>query len=184
MTAEHHPSLDWLQVQGAVGVARGRFKELKARYRELSPYLVFSSRLGQVDIDASPAAILCGFSSMAEDNAKKDESLRLISACEELKRRRDAEGMGRSSGSASSRPRRSIEDEIKTMEGRMATALDGLRYHADVRIEIRLGVLVYDRIWELKREPAVDQELTLSTRASIRVVMGTLGRLCEESAGV
>ena len=95
MTAEHHPSLDWLQVQGAVGVARGRFKELKARYRELSPYLVFSSRLGQIEIDAAPAAILGGFAAMVDDDARKSESMRLIADCEALKRRREQEAAGR-----------------------------------------------------------------------------------------
>ena len=176
MTAEHHPSLDWLQVQGAVGVARGRFKELKARYRELSPYLVFSSRLGQIEIDAAPAAILGGFAAMVDDDARKSESMRLIADCEALKRRREQEAAGRA--------RSRTEDALKAAEAQLAAAVAGLRYHSDVQIEIRLGVLVYERIWELKREPAVDQDLTLSTRASIRVVMGTLGRLCEESGGV
>ena len=45
----------------------------------------------------------------------------------------------------------------------------------DCRIEVIWGDLDYDLIAELQGEPLVDQELTPKTRASIRIVLGTIG---------
>ena len=52
-----------------------------------------------------------------------------------------------------------------------------LRFVPEIQIEIRFHVLRYALVWALQSNPLVDRELTPQTRASIRIVLGTLDHL-------
>lgn len=162
------------ELREVIKLARTRFSELKDEYPEVKPYLVFSCPQGQVPIDASPQQILRELPQMVVADANKAAALRIIAELDELKQRRDGGGM------AHSRTQDDLANQVRQTETRLAAALERLTYSDEATVEIRLGCLEYERIWELKKEKQVDQELTSPSRASIRIVMGTIGRLNHE----
>ena len=56
-----------------------------------------------------------------------------------------------------------------------------LKYDASVRVEIRFDHLDYALIARLQSDDLVDRELTPQTRASIRIVLGTLAAFARET---
>ena len=50
----------------------------------------------------------------------------------------------------------------------------GLTFIEGVNIEIRFGVLNYEQIWQLQQDELIDKESTPQTKASIRIVAGTV----------
>lgn len=54
--------------------------------------------------------------------------------------------------------------------------MKALKFDGSVQVELRFHDLDYDLIWKLQSDDLVDRELTLRTRASIRIVLGTVSR--------
>lgn len=155
------------ELREAVKLAEARVDGIKQGYKELKLYLVFSCSQGQVPVDASPKQILKELPQMVVDNAIKTAALKLLATLEQLKDRRDLGKTG-------------LMSEIHQVEKRLAETGEKLTYTEDVYIEIRMGRLEYESIWKLKMENVVDRQLTSPSRASIRVVLTTLAKLCKE----
>jgi hypothetical protein len=51
-----------------------------------------------------------------------------------------------------------------------------LKYDEKCQVEIRFNRLNYALIWKLQADDLVDRKLTLQTKASIRIVLGTLAQ--------
>jgi len=160
------------QLRMAVSVARQRYRQVKAKYGELGPYLVFSSREGHAAIDASPLQLLDEFPVMVLDDAHKVKVLRLAADLRVLRGRQDSDV----------EKQRAVAGEIDRMEARLVAATEMLSYRDDIHVEVRFKTLRYAAIWRLKLEDVIDQELTMPSRASIRIVMGRLDRLCAAPA--
>jgi len=55
-----------------------------------------------------------------------------------------------------------------------------LRYDAQCQIEIRFSKLDYDLVWKLQVDDLVDRNLTVKSKASIRIILGTLSQFLRE----
>jgi len=149
--------LDSEQLNVATKRAEGRFGQIKTKYPGLKAYLVFFLPSGQVNIESSPKQILSDFPEMVVNNKAKTDGLRLIS---EITR---AESQERSS-------------EVERLNRQFDLLVPLLRYEGNARVEIRLSDLKYDFVWKLQTDELVDRELTPQTKASIRIVLGTIER--------
>ncbi|MCX6901630.1 MAG: hypothetical protein NT105_23365 [Verrucomicrobia bacterium] len=150
--------LNLSQLRVAVAAGKQRFDLIRKKHPDLKAYLVLSLPGGQVDIDSSPREILAELSRMVVDDAAKAGALELMSRLERLEWQAKAEP----------------EKE------RLAKQLDQLalrlRYDAKCQVEIRFKDLNYELIWKLQQDDLVDRNLTPQTKASIRIVLGTISR--------
>lgn len=55
------------------------------------------------------------------------------------------------------------------------------RYIEPCQVELRFHELKFDLIWKLQVDDCVDRDLTPQTRASIRIVLGTLASLSKQT---
>jgi len=69
------------------------------------------------------------------------------------------------------RRKRAELDELKEVLDRLGMRL---RFAGHSQVELRFHELNYDLIWKLQTDNLVDCRLTPQTRASIRIVLGTL----------
>jgi hypothetical protein len=137
------------QMQTAITAAKQRFALIRGKYPELKGYLVVSSPNGQTGIDSSPAQILEEFPTMViADDAK-------------------ASLLNFPSRQAESKIEAGTQQKLKELASR-------LNYDEKCQVEIRFNGLNYDLIWKLQMDDLIDRSLTPQTKASIRIVLGTL----------
>lgn len=155
------------QLQVAVAAGKRQFDLIRKKYPELKAYLVFSLPGGQAGIDSPPTEILSEFSAMVADDAAKANALDIMSHLKRL------EGQ----------PKTGIETErlAKQMMGQLDQLIFRLRYDGQCQIEIRFSKLDYDLIWKLQVDCLVDRNLTAQSKASIRIVLGTLSQFSVDS---
>jgi len=146
------------QLNVVIKRAYHRFEQIKKKHPEVKAYMVFSSRKGQVDIEASLRQMLQEFPEMVVDDKARNEALKIIT---EIKK---AEKNDRSS-------------EVERLGRQLAMLTVQVRYDDNVRVEIRFKDLKYDHVWALQANEYVDRSLTPQTKASIRIVLGTLRAL-------
>lgn len=141
------------QLKAAVTAAKGQFGLLRKKYPIISGYLVLSLPSGQTGLDSSPAQILKEFPAVVVDDAAKTSALNLQSSLTDENTSSEVE-------------RRSKEklDQVATL----------LNFDEKCQVEIRFNDLNYDLIWKLQLDELVDRNLTPQTKASIRIVLGTL----------
>ena len=146
-------NLDQLQV--AVAAAKRQFDLIRKKYPDLKAYLVLSLPGGQTGIDSSPTQILGEFPAMVVDDSTKTGALNILS-------------------------QQSETNTGTEMERRMKEQLDQLasqlKYDAKCQVEIRFNDLKYDLVWKLQVDDLIDRNLTPQTKASIRIVLGTLAQ--------
>ncbi len=151
--------LNLTQLQTAVAAAKRRFALIRKKYPELKAYIVLSLPVGQTGIDSSPTQILHEFPAMVIDDAAKASLLNLRSRQSETK-----------TGPEVDRRMREQMDQLASQ----------LTYDEKCHIEIRFNDLNYDLVWKLRADDdLVDRNLTPQTRASIRIVLGTLAHFDE-----
>jgi len=141
------------QLKAAVAAAKGQFGLLRKKYPIINGYLVLSLPSGQTGLDSSPAQILKEFPAVVVDDAAKTSALNLQSSLTDENTSSEVE-------------RRSKEklDQVATL----------LNFDEKCQVEIRFNDLNYDLIWKLQLDELVDRNLTPQTKASIRIVLGTL----------
>lgn len=141
------------QLQIAVAAARQHFSRLKKKYPELKGYLVLSLPDGQASIDSSALQILCEFPAMVVDDAARTSALKTLSCL----------------SNPAAHP-----ETYRVLKKQLDQFASQLKYHEDCRIEIRFHDLNHDLIWKLQADDLIDRNLTPRTKASIRIVLGTL----------
>jgi hypothetical protein len=147
-------------LQTAVEKSTSLFKKLKDRYKSLFGYLVFSSPRGQCELTNNIADILNYFPRMIIDCKQKDKGLQL------LQKINDIEVENKKSGSKSKSTeqlRQQLDEIVKSLEVHEATF-----------VEIRFKGIDYNMLTELQKDELVSQEHTPQTKASIRIVLGTI----------
>lgn len=152
------------QLQAAVAAAKRRFEQLRDKHPELKvrlptgapvAILVLSLPGGQIEIDSSPMQILTGFPAMIIENAAKTSALKLLSS--------QSKALGGTEAA----------QEIKQQLSTLVTQLD---FDEKCQVELRFNELWFDLVWKLQTDELVDHDLTPQTKASIRVVLGTLAQ--------
>ena len=141
------------QLQLAVKQAKDHFDQIGQDNPQLKGYLVFSMAGQQTGIGSSPDTILKEIPLMVvEDQATTALRLHI-----------------------KDKPDKDAKDKVKqTWQKTLSKLGSALSYHSHILIEIRFRNLDYELIGQLQVHPLVDRQLTMQSRASIRIVMGTL----------
>ncbi len=121
------------------------------RHRQLDGYMVLSMPPSQASINSDFVTMLTELPDLFHENPSKIEAVALCS-------------------DETSKQDRHIREYLDNI------ALD-LTVEGTCRIETRFNHLDYGLIERLKEDDLVDQELTPRTRASIRIVLGTISSL-------
>ena len=148
-----HPRLNLCKFQEALTAANRHFAEIRKKYPTLRAYLVLSLRGGQTKLDNELVDSIREFPSLLLDNPAKTKTLELI---KKLK------------------PKDSTKPEQIQLNAELKEMTKDLEFDGRIQVELRFKDLDYDLIWELQSDALVDRELTPQTRASIRIVLGTL----------
>ena len=146
------------QLKAAVAAANRRFDLIRKKYPELKAYLVLSLPGGQTEIGSSPAQILKEFPVMVVDDSNKSAALDLQSSLELL------EWKDKNS------------PEIQKLKKQLDQIASRLKFDEKCQVEIRFHDLKYDLVWKLQADDLIDHSLTPQTKASIRIVLGTISQ--------
>ena len=150
--------LDLEQLKAAVAAANRRFDLIRKKYPELKAYLVLSLPGGQTEIGSSPAQILKEFPAIVVDDSNKTAALDLQSSLELL------EWKDKNS------------PEIQKLKKQLDQIASRLKFDEKCQVEIRFHDLKYDLVWKLQADDLIDHSLTPQTKASIRIVLGTISQ--------
>jgi hypothetical protein len=138
----------WDELSRTIRNGREQFAAIAARYPELKPYLVMCYHGTQIDIPNNPLSVLIQGPRMVADDHSKQEAIELL-------RRLD-------------NARIKFRDELE----RQLNALSKeFRFVSDITFEIRFERLVYESIWWMQLDSAIDKERTPQGKASIRIVL-------------
>jgi len=147
-------------LETAVEKSTSLFKKLKDKYKSLFGYLVFSYPRGQCELTTDLVKILNSFPKMIADCKQKDKGLQLLQKINDI----EAENKKSSANAKSIEKLRQQLDEIA----------NNLEVHEDTFVEIRFKGIDYNMLTELQKDELVSQEHTPQTKASIRIVLGTI----------
>ncbi len=164
----------------AVKNAKAIFKELKAKYGGLAGYLVFalppgSAPWGQCEMKTGLITFLEEKNDKYDQKALRDmiiDSVHKQAVIDLLRRIADFE-KGRKN-SYSTETKSNGDRGVEKLRKALSLNLEILEMRDDVLIEIRFDHLDYDLIFKMQKDPLVSQQLTPQTRASIRIVLGTV----------
>jgi hypothetical protein len=151
----HTPSatLSTDQFHAALAAAKERFSQIRKKYPDLKGYLVLSIPGKQTGIGGSVRELFKDLPALIVNDAAK-------SSLQSYIKKPPAKD-------ASETVKKNWQEEFDRL------ARD-LSYDGGVRVEIRFDDLNYNLIAQLQSDDLVDRELTPQTRASIRIVLGTL----------
>ncbi|MBX3741983.1 MAG: hypothetical protein KF712_13385 [Akkermansiaceae bacterium] len=134
--------------------ADSRLSVLRGRYPSLGPYPVLARGGLQTEPTNDLPKLVGILPDLFADNPAKSEILGLLGKKGETRK-----------------PGKLRAAEKKNQEARIGELSPLLRIDGSFRVELRFGNLDYESIWKLKADPLVDQELTLRSHASIRIVL-------------
>jgi hypothetical protein len=143
----------------AVGASREILAKLQSEHPDLRAYLVLAHHGQQTELTSNPVDILENCDQMVVTDEAKRDALRLLAEIERLE--------------SAKVNQRAVQD----LSGKLKARGRELRFLPEVQVEIRFHVLRYALVGVLQINPLVDRELTPQTKASIRIILGTLGHL-------
>lgn len=146
-------------LEAAVAASKGIFAKLQSEYPDMRAYLVLAHRGQQTELTSNPIQILDDCDQMVVDCDAKREALRLLAEMKRL----ETKGAN--------------QKAVQELSGKLTDRGRELRFLPEVQVEIRFHVLRYALVWALQSNPLIDQALTPQTKASIRIVLGTLDHL-------
>ena len=152
--------LNYEQFQLAVAGAIRHFSLIRKKYPDLKAALVLSWLGEQTKIDSSPKDILREFPALVVDDKAKARMLRFLN--EPL-------------------PEKPSEAQKKQWSERLRDLAEDLKFDGNVQVDLRFHNLNYDLIWKLQSDDLVDRDLTPQTKASIRIVLGTIHSFSKRS---
>lgn len=159
--------MNFTKLEIAAGRSNIIFKELQKKYPDLSGYLVLSSPYGQCKITTDGTAILNSFPQMITDGKQKEKALHLLQKISETE--------------AENKKLVGKPKSLDKLKLQMTEALEDLEIRDNTFVEIRFNSDL-DLIFKLQTDELVSQEHTPQTRASIQIVLGTLGELSKMSS--
>jgi len=159
--------MNFTKLEIAVGRANIIFKKLKMKYPDLDGYLVFSSSYGQCRLTTDGVKILDSFPQMIMDSKYKDKVIHLLQKISEIELENKKQ---------SGKPKSTEKLKLQLDE-----ALGDLQIKNDTFVEIRFHSSL-DLIFELQKDELISREHTPQTKASIRIVLGTMEELCKISS--
>ncbi len=151
--------------------ANALFKQLKGKYPALAGHLVFSSPHGQCNLSAPVDLheILKTFPVMIVDSRQKEKAIGIVQTIVSLEKDKkdnvDA--------------KENIIEKMKQLKGELVQMIDALNLREDTFVEIRFDdkKVNLPLIFDLQKDELISRLHTPQTKASIRIVLGTLGEL-------
>lgn len=137
-------------------------------------YLVFSTPCGQCQITNNPLKILKEFPAMISESEFKEKVIELFETIEGLGE--ELKNVARGNMKAE------IQKKIEQASHLLDANLNKIEFKEDTFIEIRFEKqYLLDFIFKIKKDPLVSQVHTPQSRASIRIVLGTLIELAQRA---
>ena len=149
--------------------ANNIFEEIKKKYDLIKDYLVFSSPYGQCEITSSMQTIAEEFPEMVRDSIHKKKACELIQGIRKLKQEIDRVYAAKSKSDL----KKKMDSDVTSL----AQIAENLEVMEDTFVEIRFNALDYNIVDELRKDPIISLKHTPQTKASIRIVLGTLDEL-------
>ena len=141
------------QFQIAVAAANQQFMLIRKKYPTLKAYLDLSLLGEQTSINISVKEILSNYPTLIVDNSAKADLLEFLKIPE---------------------PKKATAEEKKRLQERFHELVKELKYDAKCQVDMGFIDLKYDLVWQLQSDDLVDRHLTPQTKASIRIVLGTI----------
>ncbi len=157
------------ELLAAIANADGIFREIMGRYAGLKGYLVFSSPIGQCELTGDLMKIAKEFRDMVRDTDTKREALKHIEKTQDRESDRKPEYPIKGRDERDRRIKKGSRDPDQIA--------DGLEVKGNTLVEIRFSTPVSDLIFQMQKDPLVSREHTPQTRASVRIVLGTIEEL-------
>jgi hypothetical protein len=145
--------LTYAQCNTALQNAQSRFADLRKKYPHMKAYLVLALRGMQTEDIQSWESILRTFPQFISGGPDADTLRQLIRA---------------------PKPKDPSIEELAQHRNHFQHCAQTTTYHPDALIELRFHDLDYPLLDQLRQDPLIDQTLTPQTRASIRIVLGTM----------
>ncbi len=153
-------ALNHEKFQVAVAGAIRHFSLIREKYPDLKASLVLSWLGEQTKIDSSTKEILSEFPALVvDDNAKA----RMLSFLKKTI------------------PEKPSEAQKKQWRERLQELAEDLKFDGNVQVDLLFHNLNYELIWKLQADDLVDRDLTPQTKASIRIVLGTIHSFLKRS---
>ena len=156
------------RLQIAVKHANVLFKKIMNIYDQLGGYLVLSSETDQCSISDDPTTILKNLPSLIEDSENKRFVLNLIEQISQLEK--DKQAMSQTS-----------LNKLAKLNRDLNTFKDNLFVKKETFVEIRFSKQNLEQIYEMQKDPLISKVHTPQSSASIRIVLGTLEELYQDS---
>ncbi len=156
------------RLQIAVKHANILFKKIMDKYDQLNGYLVLSSKTDQCNISDDPITILKNLPELIEDSDNKKYVLNLIEQISQLEK--DKQGMSQTS-----------LNKLAKLTHDLNTFKDNLVVKKDTFVEMRFSKQNLEQIYEMQKDPLVSKVHTPQSQVSIRIVLGTLEELYQDS---
>lgn len=148
------------ELKAVMEKANDILEKLKEKYHNLDGVLVFSSPYGQCELTIDGAEILNKYPQMIKDSRQKEKGLHLLQKITEI----ESENKKNSGKQKSSEKFKHQLNEL----------CFNLEISEDTFVEIRFKNGDLDLIFELQKDELISQEHTPQTKASIRIVLGTI----------
>ncbi len=146
-------SLNPDKFQAALAAAKEHFSLVRKKYPDLKAYLVLSLKGQQTGIGSSPKEIFRDFPDLIIDDSTKAALREFLKTPE---------------------PKDASDAEKKRLKEKLESLVQELKYDGRGQVELRFGSMNYEQLWQLQTDDLVDRELTPRTKASIRIVLGTV----------
>ena len=150
------------QLQQAVAAANRHFSLIRKKYPHLRAYLVISLLGDQTSINSSLERMIAEYPALMADSRTKNLMLNFL---KELL------------------PEKSTEAQKKTWKVRFQRLAQDLEFDGNAQVALVFHELDYNLIWKLQADELVERQLTPQTKASIRIVLGTLAHFARPDAG-
>ena len=147
------PNLDPSKLQKALAAANLHFSLIREKHPSLKAYLVLSLRGEQTRIDSPLQKMIEEYPALMLGGKPKSRMRKFLSV---------------------PLPEKPTPKQKEEWAKRFDDLAEALELDGKAQVEIRFNNLDYDLIWKLQANELVARELTPQSKASIRIVMGTL----------
>jgi hypothetical protein len=162
--------MKYIEINKPIEAGKKILKELKKKYSNLDAYIVVSSRFGQLYPGATVESALRSYSKLFVECPQKAELLYLIEDTNKIEMK-----IKYMSNKEEQEHLKKHKDKIlKQINDKGNDLLIDIE---STNIELRFGELDHDLINEIRCDPLIDVARTSQTKASIRIVLGSLRAL-------
>jgi len=142
------------------------FKKIKGKYPDLEGYLVYSSPRGQCNLTTDLFEILKTFPAMIVASSQKEKTVALVQSIVSLEKEKKD----------NVNAKETVVEKIRQLKNDLSQMIDDLALRDDTFVEIRFDEKKVNLplIYELQKDELVSRVNTPQTKASIRIVLGTM----------